>query len=888
MAQGAVSRQELIRRRRSGGFVGRRRELAVFRENLTQGAGADTYQFLFHVHGLAGVGKSTLIRQWEAMARQEGAVTAVVGDDVHSAVEVMESVSAQLGRQGCALKSFDKLLATYRQKRHEAEAASAVQAIQGVHGVAGVAGVQAAPEAARAAPSPSSMFAAQVGVAGLGLVPGVAAFSGAVRPEQVASGLDHMRAALSSWLRSHEDVELVLSPLRMLTPRFLADLSDVAGRRPWVVLSFDAYERTAPLLDVWLRDMLVGEAFGAVPVNVQAVLAGQGPLDAACWGDSLDLVTDVALEPFTEEEARALLTAGAVTDERVVETALRLSGGLPVLLDALARSNPQEVTAVGDPCDTAVDRFLKWETEPGRRDMVLACALPLRIDEDIYRALEPAAGVTAENTFSTADGFRWLRGLPFLSDQSGRLRYHDVIRAPMLRAQRTRSPLQWRRRHDHLASLFGTWRRNQERTQSPEGYSYWDDPLWRDHRLDETYHQLCAQGRAALPDALHDAVVACGHSTESLRRWSLLLVQAGKDGDDADLSRTGQHLLGCTRQPSGEVDALTLLLSTPALGTQGRALAHALRGRLHRIDGRHEQALADYTAALTLEPHLARAYVGRGHTHQSMRRYGAALADHNRAVELDPESPKNLISRGCAYSNLRRYEEALADFDRALGVDRHNTWALEFRGLVHHRMGQHEAALSDYTDAITIDPRGAWAYAARGNVHLTLGHHERALADLDHSLALDSAFPWPHCWRGETYRALGRYEEALADFARAAELRPDCGWFPYQAALAMRLSGAPGEADQWQRAMDIYDAQTLGEPAFADLPRSNLLVLLCALPDWERAEEQLRTFLSYSPSHHQIAEALTDLADLQRAVRIDPDRLEPIVDRLRETLPDGA
>ncbi|MWA15692.1 tetratricopeptide repeat protein [Streptomyces sp. BA2] len=866
MAEGPVSRQELIRRRRDGGFVGRRRELAAFRENLAHGPGADTYQFLFHVHGLAGVGKSTLIRRWETTAREEGAVTAVVGDDVHSAVEAMAAISEQLGRQGCPLKSFDKQLSAYRQKCHEADTASAEQLM-------GEGGCGPAPTH-RVGPSPSSTFAAQVGVAGLGLVPGFGAFSGAVRPEHVASGLDRARTALSSRLRSHEDVQLVLSPLKVLTPQFLADLGDVAGRRPWVVLFFDTYERTAPLFDVWLRDMLVSEAYGAVPVNVQAALAGQGPLNAACWGDSLDLVTDVALEPFSEDEARALLSARAVTDAGVVDVVLRLSGRLPVLLDALARSRPQQVDAVSDPSDTAVERFLKWETDPTRRDTILACALPLRVDEDIYRSLAPASAV---------DGFRWLRGLPFLTGQAGRHRYHDVIRAPILRVQRSRSPVQWRRSHAHLASVFGTWRREREGRLSPDGY--WDDDAWRDHRLDETYHLLCAQGRDAVSEALHDTVRACGHSTESLRRWGQLFAQAGQDSDDTGgLARTGQHLLDFAGRASGEVDALTFLLATPGLGTEGRALAHALRGRRHRRDGLHGQALADYTAALALNPDLPRAYAGRGNTHQAMRRYEEALADHSQAIRLAPNSSTHLVNRASAYYSLRRYEEALADLDHALGLDRHDTWALEFRGLLHHHMGHHQESLTDFNDAITVDPWDAWAYAARGDVHLTLGRHQSALADLDHSLALEPHAPWPCCWRGETYRALGRYEEALADFDRAIELRPDCGWFPYQSALAMRLSGTPGEADQWQRAMDIYQAQARGVPGFADLARSNLLVLLCALPDWERAEEQLRTFLSHTPSRHQIVEALDDLADVQRAAPVSPDRLAPILGQLRDAL----
>lgn len=869
MAEGPVSRQELIRRRRSGGFVGRRRELAVFRENLMRGRGADTYQFLFHVHGLAGVGKSTLIRQWEATAREEGAVTAVVGDDVHSAVEAMAAISDQLARHGVPLKSFDKHLSAYRQKCHEADAAYAEQLM--------CEGGRGPTPAHRAGPSPSSTFTAQIGVAGLGLVPGIGALSGAVRPEHIASGLDRARTALSSRLRNHEDVQLVLSPLKVLTPHFLADLGDVAGRRPWVVLFFDTYERTAPLLDVWLRDMLVSEAYGAVPVNVQAALAGQGPLDVACWGDSLDLVTEVALEPFSEDEARALLGARGVTDARVVDVILRLSGRLPVLLDALARSRPQQVDAVGDPSDTAVERFLKWETDPARRDTILACALPLRVDEDIYRALAPVTDL---------DGFEWLRGLPFLTGRTGRHRYHDVIRAPMLRVQRSRSPVQWRRSHAHLASVFGTWRREQEGRLAPDGY--WDDAAWRDHRLDETYHLLCAQGRGALSEALHDTVLACGHSAESLRRWGQLLIQAGTDsdhsGDTGDLVRTGQRLLDFAGQASGGAEALTFLLTAPGLGTEGRALAHALRGRVHRRDGQHSQALADYTAALTLHPDLPRAHAGRGHTHLAMRQYEAALADHSHAVRLAPRSPAHRISRGSVYYRLRRYEEAIADFDHALGLDRHDTWALEHRGLLHHRMGHHQEALTDFTDAITVDPYAAWAYAARGDVHLTLGHPEPALSDLDRSLALESHAPWPYCWRGETYRALRRYEEALADFDRAIELRPGCGWFPYQSALAMRLSGTPGEADQWQRAITIYQAEVCSEPEFADLARSNLLVLWCAVPDWDRAEEQLRAFLSYAPSPHQIVEALEDLADLQQAVPVSPERLAPVLRQLRDAL----
>jgi chromosomal replication initiation ATPase DnaA len=75
MPEQRPSRQELIRRRRRSGFVGRHSEVNAFRENLARDPEGDDYQFFFHVRGHAGVGKTSLLRQWEAVAREQGAAT---------------------------------------------------------------------------------------------------------------------------------------------------------------------------------------------------------------------------------------------------------------------------------------------------------------------------------------------------------------------------------------------------------------------------------------------------------------------------------------------------------------------------------------------------------------------------------------------------------------------------------------------------------------------------------------------------------------------------------------------------------------------------------------------------------------------------------------------
>ncbi|PJN31656.1 hypothetical protein CG747_44195 [Streptomyces sp. CB02959] len=755
MAGRGPSRQELIRRRRRSGFVGRRSEQAAFEQALRQ-TPEEATQFLFHIHGPGGVGKSTLARQLENAAREAGAITAYADESAADPIEVMESVSAQLAAQGAPSKDLDKALATYRQRRHEA--ASSLAEAETTAG---------SPDSA-APPSPSSMVVSQLGLAGLGLIPGVGAFTGAVSASHVAAGADRLKTMLSARLRSPADVRLVLSPLQVLTPVLLRALADAAQSRPWVVLLFDTYERTGPLLDTWLRDILVSDRYGELPANVMVLLAGQSRLDMQCWADSLDLVTDLPLEVFTDDEARHLLATKDVTDARVVDVILKLSGGLPVLVSMLAEARPTNPAEVGDPSGTAVERFLKWETDPARRAAALSCALPVTLDQDICQAAiddEEAAG----------ELFTWLRSLPFVRDHAGRYLYHDVVRNAMLRLQRHQSPERWREQHTRLANAFQQQRREIEgRTGSDE--AHWDDERWRTSRLHETYHRLCADPHAALPDALGELISAYHHDLATLRRLADTVAHAGEDSEATAVIEAGQRLRAALDEPDPAIAALTFLLSHTTLSPQSRALAHALRGREHRNAERYEQAMIDYDRAIELGLDGSLAYFGRGLTFCQLRKYQRALADFTRAIEADPTDKVALAQRGLAHQFLRQYEAAIEDYDRVLAIDPDDTWALTSRAVTRHDLGRHGAALADFNRALAIAPDDTWTLHHRSRTHSAMGRYETALADCDRALAIDPDYAWGFTNRGLTYRDLGRHGAALADFNRALAIAPDDTW----------------------------------------------------------------------------------------------------------------
>ena len=823
MSNQRASRQELNRRRRQTGFVGRTGELTVFRDNLTRDPQDEGFQYLFHVHGNAGVGKTTLVRQWETAARARKAVTAYVDDDVHSVIEAMEAVSAQLARQGVVLKAFQDLLTTYRQRRHEIETAPGALAAADGSGTGQGNGQGQA--------STSSTVMAQAGLVGLGLIPGVGALAGAMDPQQLAQNTDRLRAMVSARFRNHDDVQLVVAPLQVLTPVFLADLAKAAERRPWIVLFFDVFERTGPVLNEWLRDVLVGEEYGGLPDNVVAVLSGQGSLDARCWADHLYLVSDVPLEVFTEEEARSLLASHGVTGEQVVEVILQLTGRLPVLVDLLAQTRPQDPGDIGDPSGTAVERFLKWITDPERRAAALTCALPLQLDEDVCRAAVPDAA---------ADQYPWLRGLPFVTGQGGRCRYHDIVRGPMLRLQRTQSPVRWQEQHTRLAEAFRRWRETREAGLQPE--AYWDDTPWREHRLNETYHLLCANPALALPDALLQVAHACDDGTAALRRWAQTLAQAGGDTDTPALVTWGHRLQEAADDEStGVVTALTRLLAAPEFSPAGRPLAHTIRGREHRVAARYDRALGDYATALALDPDFARAHYGRGETYSLTERFDEAVASVSRAIELAPADSEYIASRALTYRQMRRYDDALADYDRALALRPDSDWIMAGRGETYRLMGRNAEALADFDGAIAADPAYAWAIGSRAQTYQAMERYEEALADYDRAIAIDADSAWIVAGRGEIHRLTDRYEEALADFDRAVEADPHYYW-------------AVGSRAQTYRLMDRYDD---------------------ALADYNRAIEGDPHSAAWIVAGRGEIHRLTDryeeaLADFDRAVDLDP------------------
>ena len=116
------SLQDRLKQRRSTTFVGREQQLELFRQNLRRPVDSEDYYFIFNVHGQGGVGKTTLLKKFRALAKDADALTAYVDEGTKSVPEVLARFAQQLKAQDAELSDFDKRYKTYLQEKKRLEA----------------------------------------------------------------------------------------------------------------------------------------------------------------------------------------------------------------------------------------------------------------------------------------------------------------------------------------------------------------------------------------------------------------------------------------------------------------------------------------------------------------------------------------------------------------------------------------------------------------------------------------------------------------------------------------------------------------------------------------------------------------------------------------------
>jgi tetratricopeptide (TPR) repeat protein len=730
--------------RRKEYFVGRADQLRVFSDNLV---GEVPNFMMFAVTGEGGVGKSTLLKQYEAIACSPGinAIVIICDDRQPSPVAAMGHFASELAKHGISHKDFDERYKKYRELQQE---------------------IESDPKVPRSAVDLLALGVTDFTIKSLRKAPGVGVLFEYADEKAAGEALAQLvNYGITRW-GNKDEVQLLREPERILTPLFVELLAKACDKQR-LVLMFDVFERTCDMLSPWMLALFNFE-YGEFNTRLTFVISGRDPLEQH-WTELTSTICHVPLEPFTLDETRMYLSNQSITDERLVTQIHEDSGGLPVLVELLAATKPQPGVPLLDISKDAVARFLQWTPQEERRQVALLAAVPRQFNRDILSA---TLGSDATSMFN------WLSEQSYIRTSTERgWFYHEKVRELMLRHLKNTTPGDLAAIHARLAEFFAA----AQAELHLEHTAVYDSETWRRLEEERVYHSVSTQ-----PD--RNISVAINAFLHAFRwRW-------GFAEGIAQVCQQVGHETGL-RTAQGTASTLSEIYAAYDQGTYFVGIE-----KLEPLE-----AQSDLTQTARCE-----IYFLYGWMYSGIQDYEKALSHYDRAIALDDKHAWAIAIRGLTYQMIGKYEQALADLDRAIALDDKLAWAIAFRGSTYQMMGKHEQALADLDRTIALDDKSAWTIAIRGETYRRIGKYEQALADLDRAIALDETYAWALNQRAAIYSAIGNTEAAQADLAKAMALPLEDASSFYNRAVALVLSKQHADAiDMLKQAFERDDTQRI-------------------------------------------------------------------------------
>jgi tetratricopeptide (TPR) repeat protein len=184
------------------------------------------------------------------------------------------------------------------------------------------------------------------------------------------------------------------------------------------------------------------------------------------------------------------------------------------------------------------------------------------------------------------------------------------------------------------------------------------------------------------------------------------------DGDDCADGKGDAAIAACTRA----------IASGRSKGSD-QAINFYNRGLDYYAKGDHAREIADFEAAIRMDPKMFDAYDDRGNVYYSERDYGRAVADYSVAIKLNPGDARAYYNRGIASKDQGDRERAFADFTSAIRLDPRHADAYFGRGLIYKNRGDTTHALADLKMAVRLNPDDSDAQAEVEALRAILRRH---------------------------------------------------------------------------------------------------------------------------------------------------------------------
>jgi tetratricopeptide (TPR) repeat protein len=440
---------------------------------------------------------------------------------------------------------------------------------------------------------------------------------------------------------------------------------------------------------------------------------------------------------------------------------MRLSSNIPLLVATLAVGENESWDMLGDPSDTAVERFLKWVDEIEKKKLALNASLLRRLNLDLISEL-------LEND-NSEDLFVWLKSMPFVQKRSEGWSYHNVVREQMLRYKNRESLSEFSEIHKAFASYYKDLIREGDSSQGDICFT--ESGL--KHSPEFIYHNLSGDPDREVENSIQYFVSVLKQNENSAMRVAEAILQVGNEQDKQKIIKIGQVLcdgLGATKSGSefDEVPRIRMLKKLIQANPKDGWL-YADRAHTFHISKQYKKSLADYRKAISLGYNNHWILERVGEVLSNLGEFREAIESLLAAEKKDQECASCFLIKAETYNLMGEYSEALSAIDAAI-----------FRAPQHHRLHRKKGeilfnqekyieSLDCLGEAVDLSPSCFVCLFRKARFNHELGNLSTALSDYDKLLEIRPDESSILIDKGSIYQEMGQFSRALEAFNLAVE-----------------------------------------------------------------------------------------------------------------------
>lgn len=181
------------------------------------------------------------------------------------------------------------------------------------------------------------------------------------------------------------------------------------------------------------------------------------------------------------------------------------------------------------------------------------------------------------------------------------------------------------------------------------------------------------------------------------------------------------------------------------------------------------------------------------------KNYEEAIAEFSKAIELNPKFDRAYTNRGIALMEKGEYDRAIDDYNKATELNPKQFQAYSNRGNAWRFKGDVDRAIDDHTKAIELNPNDARMYNNRGAAWVGKGDYSQANIDFTKAIELNPKYAMAYYNRGNTLYCQGKFKDAIPDYQKAMGNHYDPKDYIYLMLLIASQKASKEEHEKYQK-----------------------------------------------------------------------------------------